>query len=385
MHIHEYQAKALLSTYEVPVPKGIAAYTVDEAFVAAKSIYTKVWVVKAQIHSGGRGKAGGVVLATSPDEAKNAAEKLLGKHLVTHQTDANGQEIKRVYIEEGCSIASELYLGLILDRDKECVSLIASEMGGAEIEIVAKEHPETILTIPICPINGFQDSQKLGSFLKLDENQTKQLEQIVKDIYRAFIETDASLIEINPLAITEDNKLIALDAKITFDDSALFRHPEIEALRDEDEENPIEMKARHYGLSYVKLDGNIGCMVNGAGLAMATMDIIKLYGCAPANFLDVGGGANQQMVETAFKLILSDPKVKAILINIFGGIMHCDVIANGIVAAAKEVKLSIPMVVRLQGTNETLGRKIIQESGLDIIPANDLEQAAIRITQEVLK
>jgi succinyl-CoA synthetase beta subunit len=385
VHIHEYQAKALLSTYGVPVLKGIIAYTADEAFVAAKSIDTKLWIVKAQIHSGGRGKAGEIILAKSPDEVKQATEKLLGKHLITHQTDANGQEVKRVYIEEGCSIARELYLGFVLDRDSECVSLIASGMGGTEIEIVAKEHPEAILTMPICPISGFQDSQKLGDFLKLDENQSKQLEQIAKDIYRAFIETDASLIEINPLAVTQGNALIALDAKITFDDSALFRHPEIEALRDEDEENPIEMKARHYGLSYVKLDGNIGCMVNGAGLAMATMDIIKLYGCAPANFLDVGGGANQQMVETAFKLILADPNVKAILINIFGGIMHCDVIANGIVAAAKEVKLSVPMVVRLQGTNEALGRKIIQESGLAIIPANDLEQAAIRITQEVLK
>ena len=385
MHIHEYQAKALLSAYGIPVLKGIIAYTADEAFIAAKNIDTKLWVVKAQIHSGGIGKAGGVILAKSPDKVKNAAERLLGKRLVTHQTDVNGQEVKRIYIEEGCLIARELYLGFVLDRDNECVSLIASGMGGTEIEIVAKEHPEAILTMPTCPINGFQDSQKLGDFLKLDTNQTEQLGQIAKDIYRAFIETDASLIEINPLAITQDNTLIALDAKITFDDSALFRHPEIEALRDEDEENPIEMQARHYGLSYVKLNGNIGCMVNGAGLAMATMDIIKLYGCAPANFLDVGGGANQQMVETAFKLILSDQNVKAILINIFGGIMHCDVIANGIVAAAKEMKLSVPMVVRLQGTNEALGRKIIQESGLAIIPASDLEQAAIRITQEVLK
>lgn len=386
MNIHEYQAKAILSSYGIPIPEGGVAYTPDEAVQTARDMpeqSSPLWVVKAQIHAGGRGKAGGVILTRSLDEVKKAAEKLLHKRLITHQTDPRGQEVKRIYVEQGCSIERELYLSLTLDRSSGLLSFITSASGGVDIEEIAKNHPEKIFKISIDPVVGVQDYQvrKLSFSLNLEQKMFKYFDLLLKNLYDAFIQTDASLIEINPLVITTAEDLVALDAKFSFDPNALFRHPQIEVLRDEDEEDPTEKEAKKYGLSYVKLDGNIGCMVNGAGLAMATMDIIQLYGAKPANFLDVGGGADQDKVKAAFKLILADPNVEAILINIFGGIMRCEIIAEGIVAAAKETNLSVPIVVRLQGTNKELGKEILSSSNLPIIAADNLEEAAIKVVK----
>lgn len=386
MNIHEYQAKNLLSGYGIPILEGGVAYTPDEAAQIAKDMPKQspsLWVVKAQIHAGGRGKAGGVILAKSLDEVKVAADKLLHKRLVTHQTDPRGQEVKRIYVEQGCSIARELYLSLILDRSLGCLSFIASAAGGMDIEEVAASHPEKIFRISVDPSVGVQDYQarKLCFALDLHNKTAKQFHMLLKNLYEAYVETDANLIEINPLVVTQDENLMALDAKFSFDPNALLRHPHIEILRDEDEEDPTEKEAKKHDLSYVKLDGNIGCMVNGAGLAMATMDIIQLYGAKPANFLDVGGGADQDKVKAAFKLILADPNVEAILINIFGGIMRCDIIAEGIVAAAKETNLSVPIIVRLQGTNKELGKEILSSSHLHIIAADNLEEAAIKVVK----
>ncbi|MBY0281241.1 MAG: ADP-forming succinate--CoA ligase subunit beta [Alphaproteobacteria bacterium] len=386
MNIHEYQAKSILSGYGIPVTEGNVAYTPDEAVQVAKDMpkqSSPLWVVKAQIHAGGRGKAGGVILARSLDEVKTAADKLLHKRLITHQTDPRGQEVKRIYVAQGCDIEQELYLSLVLDRSLGKLTFIASASGGVDIEEVAKDHPEKVFKVSIDPSVGIQayQARKLCFALNLSDKIAKQFHSFLKNLYDAYIETDASLIEINPLAITNEGDLIALDAKVSFDPNSLFRHPQIEILRDEDEEDPAEREAKKYDLSYVKLDGNIGCMVNGAGLAMATMDIIQLYGAKPANFLDVGGGADQDKVKAAFKLILADPNVEAILINIFGGIMRCDIIAEGIVAAAKETNLSVPIVVRLQGTNKELGKEILSSSHLPIIAADDLEEAAIKVVR----
>src|SRR5579884_525490 len=378
MNIHEYQAKELLARFGVAVPRGGVAYTAAEAAEVAHRLGGDRWVVKAQIHAGGRGKAGGVKLVRSEAELTDAATGLLGRNLVTAQTGPKGREVKRVYVEEGCDIARELYLALSVDRAARQAVLIASSEGGMEIEEVAKTAPEKIVRVPIDPATGIQPfhGRRIASALGLDVPATTAL---VTALYRAFVELDAALVEINPLVVTSAGDLVALDAKMGFDDNALFRHPDIAALRDEDEEDPIELEATKHALSYVKLDGNIGCMVNGAGLAMATMDIIKCCGGMPANFLDVGGGATRERVIVAFKLILSDPNVEAILVNIFGGIMRCDVIAEGVVAAAREVNLHVPLVVRLEGTNVELGRKILQRSGLPIVAAENFADAAEKV------
>jgi len=378
MNIHEYQAKELLARFGVAVPRGGVAYTAAEAAEVAHRLGGDRWVVKAQIHAGGRGKAGGVKLVRSEAELTDAATGLLGRNLVTAQTGPKGREVKRVYVEEGCDIARELYLALSVDRAARQAVLIASSEGGMEIEEVAKTAPEKIVRVPIDPATGIQPfhGRRIASALGLDVPATTAL---VTALYRAFVELDAALVEINPLVVTSAGDLVALDAKMGFDDNALFRHPDIAALRDEDEEDPIELEATKHALSYVKLDGNIGCMVNGAGLAMATMDIIKSCGGMPANFLDVGGGATRERVIVAFKLILSDPNVEAILVNIFGGIMRCDVIAEGVVAAAREVNLHVPLVVRLEGTNVELGRKILQRSGLPIVAAENFADAAEKV------
>lgn len=385
MNIHEYQAKKILAKYGVAVPKGGVAFTPDEAEKAAQELGGKLWVVKAQIHAGGRGKGGGVKLAKSLDEVKQLTKEMLGMTLVTHQTGPEGKEVKRVYIEEGSDIGSELYISMVIDRETSRVTFMASSEGGMDIEEVAAESPEKIITVEVDPASAIQafHVRKLAKGIGLPAALAKDFHKFVVGMYNAFIDTDTSQIEINPLVITKDNKLIALDAKFNFDDNALYRHPDIQELRDEDEEDPYELKASKFGLSYVKMDGNIGCMVNGAGLAMSTMDIIKLYGGEPANFLDVGGGANKEKVTEAFKLILSDPAVEGILVNIFGGIMRCDIIAEGVIGAAKEVNLSIPLVVRLAGTNVELGKKMLSNSGLDIIPADDLGDAAEKIVQAV--
>ena len=378
MNIHEYQAKELLSIYGVPIPAGGVAYTEAEAVEVARRLGGSAWVVKAQIHAGGRGKAGGVKLVKSEAEVAEAAKSLLGKRLVTHQTGPLGRDVKRVYVEAACDIARELYLALSVDRGRGRVTIIAAGEGGMEIEELAARSPEKILKSVIDPAAGLSafHGRRLAFELGLNATQADAMVEFVAALDRAFDELDAALVEINPLVVTGEGKLLALDAKVAFDDNALFRHPQIAALRDEDEEDPIEREASKYALSYVKLDGNIGCMVNGAGLAMATMDIIKLNGGAPANFLDVGGGATRERVTAAFKLILSDPNVEAILVNIFGGIMRCDVIAEGIVSAAREVNLHVPLVVRLEGTNVDLGRKILGQSGLSVIAADDLGDAA---------
>jgi succinyl-CoA synthetase beta subunit len=385
MNIHEYQAKELLAKFGVAVPQGAVAYTAAEAVAAAKKLGGKVWAVKAQIHAGGRGKAGGVKLARSEDEVAAAANAMLGKRLVTHQTGPEGRDVKRVYVEAGCDIARELYLALSIDRGSDRITIIAAAEGGMDIEELAARAPDKIVREAIDPAAGLSPfyARRLGFAFGLAGPQINKLVAFVAALYRAFTELDASLVEINPLVITGSGDLLALDAKFGFDDNALFRHPDIEALRDEDEEDPIELEAGKHQLNYVKLDGNIGCMVNGAGLAMATMDIIKLNGAEPANFLDVGGGASKEKVTAAFKIILSDPAVKGILVNIFGGIMRCDIIAEGIVAAAREVKLGVPLVVRLEGTNVQQGKDILAESGLPIIPANDLGDAARKIVAEV--
>ena len=385
MNIHEHQAKELLNLNKVNVARGIPAFSVNEALTAAKKLGGPIWVVKAQIHAGGRGKAGGVKVVNSLDEVKNAAEEILGKILVTPQTGAQGKEVKRLYIEEGCDIKKELYLSVLVDRNSGCITFIASTEGGMDIEKVAEETPEKILKLGITPSTGFQDfhGRRLASALNISGKSIRPATLFLKNIYNTFVENDASLIEINPLVINTKDELIALDAKMSFDDNALFRHSKIIEMRDPSEEDPLEHRASEYDLSYIKLDGNIGCMVNGAGLAMATMDIIQLEGGSPANFLDVGGGATKEKVTEAFKIILSDENVKGVLVNIFGGIMRCDIIAEGVVAAAHELEIKIPLVVRLEGTKVEEGKKIMKDSGLDIIAADNLSDAARKIVSSV--
>jgi len=387
VNIHEYQAKELLSKYGVSVPKGRVAFTPDEAEETAKGILknNSVCVVKAQIHAGGRGKAGGVKLAKSHSEARQYAEGMLGKKLVTHQTGPEGKEVKKVLIEEGCQINRELYLGMVVDRAAQRVVVMASSEGGVEIEEVAAKSPEKILKEYVDPAVGlipFQ-ARKLAFGLGIDKSLVNKTVKFMDGLYKVFVETDAAMAEINPLVITKDGNILALDAKMGFDDNGLFRHKEVHDMRDLDEEDPKEIEASRHSLNYVALDGNIGCMVNGAGLAMATMDIIKLYGGMPANFLDVGGGANKEQVTAAFKILMSDAKVKAVLINIFGGIMRCDIIAEGVIAAVKEVGIKVPLVVRLQGTNVELGRKILSESGLNIITAEKMDEAGEKVVKAV--
>ena len=394
MNIHEYQAKALLAKFAVPLLKGGVAYTRDEAVDVARKLGSPVTVVKSQIHAGGRGKGrfkndpdgkGGVRIAKSLDEVGADAAAMLGQELVTKQTGPAGKAVKRLYIEEGCDIKRELYISMLVDRTASRVAVVASTEGGMDIETVAHETPEKIVTQTIDPAAGFQGYQgrKLAFALGLSGKQVGAFVALIGNLYRAFTELDCALIEINPLVVTAGGEVIALDAKMTFDDNALYRHAELEALRDLDEEDPAETEAGKYALNYVKLDGEIGCMVNGAGLAMATMDIIKLYGSAPANFLDVGGGATKERVTAAFKIILRDSNVEGILVNIFGGIMRCDVIAEGVVAAAREVNLHVPLVVRLEGTNVDLGKKILKESGLKITSAENLADAAEKIVAAV--
>jgi len=394
MNIHEYQAKSLLAKFGVAVPRGGVAYTADEASKAAADLGGSIWVVKSQIHAGGRGAGhfadnpdcgGGVRLAKSDAEVRAHAEAMLGKTLVTKQTGPEGKEVKRIYIEEGCDIARELYLSLLVDRETSRIMIVASTEGGMDIEAVAEETPEKIATVAIDPATGIMPfhTRKIAFGLGLEGNQIKSAGTFLTAMYKAFVELDASLVEVNPLVVTGAGDVIALDAKMNFDDNALYRHPDIEELRDEDEEDPMELEATKHELNYIKLDGAIGCMVNGAGLAMATMDIVKLAGGSPANFLDVGGGATKERVTTAFKIILSDPNVEGILVNIFGGIMRCDVIAEGIVAAAREVSLHVPLVVRLEGTNVELGKKILAESGLPIIAGDDLGDAAEKVVNAV--
>jgi succinyl-CoA synthetase beta subunit len=385
MNIHEYQAKALLRTYGVAVPQGGVAVNPQEAREIAQTLNGSLWVVKAQIHAGGRGKGGGVKLSKSLEEVETFATQILGMTLITPQTGPEGRLVKKIYVEEGCAIAHEFYFSLLLDRASSRLTFLASTEGGVEIEEVAQTHPEKIIKAVIDPVSGFQSfhGRKLAYGLGLKGDQVKELTNFAKGIYEAFTRLDASLLEINPMVLTTNGKILALDAKMSFDDNALYRHPELETLRDIDEEDPMEREAAQNELSYIKLDGNIGCMVNGAGLAMATMDIIKLYGGDPANFLDVGGGATRERVTEAFKLILSDPRVKGVLVNIFGGIMRCDIIAEGIVAAVKEVHLNIPLVVRLEGTNVKLGKEIFAKSGLPILSLDDLSQAAKCIVEKV--
>lgn len=383
MNVHEYQAKELLARYGVQVPRGKVAHDPQAAVEAAAQVGFPV-VVKAQIHAGGRGKAGGVKVCSDAAAVRSFAAGLIGKPLVTHQTGPQGRIVRQVLIEPACDIAQEFYLGMVLDRSRGWVTLMASAEGGVEIEDVAQRAPEKILREAIDPAVGVQafQARKIAFGLGLPKGAVQPLVSLISGLYRAYIETDASLAEINPLVLTRDGELLVLDAKMSFDDNGLFRHPEIRQLRDIHEEDPREVEASKYDLSYIALDGNIGCMVNGAGLAMATMDIIKLYGGSPANFLDVGGGATREKVTAAFKILLSDPKVKAVLVNIFGGIMRCDVIAEGVVAAAREVHLSVPLVVRLEGTNVEQGKKILADSGLAIIPASDMADAGRKVVEE---
>ena len=385
MNIHEYQAKELLAKFGVEVPKGIPAFSVKEAVDAAKNLETSIYVVKAQIHAGGRGKAGGVKVVKSIDEVEFEANRLLGSVLVTPQTGTEGKQVNRLYIETGSDIKNEFYLSAVVDRETSNICFIASQEGGMDIEEIAETNPEKIIKVYVDPTIGIQPSQirRLAFGLGLVKEQFGKFSILVNNLLKAFIDTDASQVEINPLVETNSGEIIALDAKINFDDNALFRHQDVVAYRDETEENALEKRASDFDLSYIKMDGSIGCMVNGAGLAMATMDIIKLYGSSPANFLDVGGGATKEKVTEAFKIILSDTNVKGILVNIFGGIMRCDVIAEGVIAAAKEVNISIPLVVRLEGTNVEIGKEILSNSGLDIIPANDLDDAAKNIVAAV--
>ena len=385
MDIHEHQAKELLRQYNIPTPSGYVAFTTDEAVKAAKKLPGPIFVVKAQIHAGGRGKAGGVKVVKSLDEVKNSAEIILGKNLITHQTGSEGKLVQRLYIEDGCDINAEYYFSMVVDRVTSRVSIIASTEGGMDIEQVAKETPEKILSFNIDPTIGFQPfhSRLIANELKLEGSSFKQSGKFFNQLYKLFTEKDASLLEINPLVLTSENSLIALDAKMSFDNNALFKHSDIISLRDETEEDPAEILASKFDLAYIKLDGTIGCLVNGAGLAMATMDIIKLKGASPANFLDVGGSATKEKVTEAFKIILSDSSVEGILVNIFGGIMRCDIIASGVVAAAKTLSLSKPLVVRLAGTNVEEGKQILRDSGLKIIPADDLDDAAMKIVSAV--
>jgi len=385
MKIHEYQGKEILRQFGVPTPRGMACFSVDEAVSAAQQLGGAVWVVKAQIHAGGRGKGGGVKVAHSLDEVRSATQQILGMHLITHQTGAEGQVVRRLLIEEGAQIAKEFYLGMVIDRSTQRVALLASSEGGMEIEQVATHSPEKIHTVRIDPVAGLvaAEAAQVARNIGVSDAAIEGAVVVLQGLYRAFIEKDAMLAEINPLVLTADGRVLALDAKFNFDSNALYRHPEIVVLRDLDEEDPAEIEASKFDLSYISLDGDIGCLVNGAGLAMATMDIIKLYGGNPANFLDVGGGASKEKVTEAFKLMLHNPNLKAILVNIFGGIMKCDVIAEGVVAAAREVHLSVPLVVRLEGTNVELGKKILAESGLPIISGNDMADAAQKVVAAV--
>ncbi|MEC9079588.1 MAG: ADP-forming succinate--CoA ligase subunit beta [Pseudomonadota bacterium] len=381
MKVHEYQAKEILRSRGVPVPRGQACFTVDDAVAAATELGGNRWVVKAQIHAGGRGKGGGVKVVDSLDEVRQAAEDMLGMMLITHQTSPEGQRVNRLLVEEGAEIARELYVGLVIDRSSQRVVVMVSSEGGTEIEEVAATNPEKIFKKFVDPKVGLTEAEagEMMAHLNLDALQAAEGGRFLRLLFEAFWETDASLAEINPLVITADNRVIALDAKFNFDDNALFRHPDIVAMRDTDEEDPAELEASAVGLSYISLDGNIGCLVNGAGLAMATMDIIKLYGAEPANFLDVGGGATTDQVTEAFKIMLRNPDLKAILVNIFGGIMRCDVVAEGLVQAAEVVKLKIPLVVRLEGTNVERGREILEKSGLDMITATTMADAAEKV------
>ena len=381
MNIHEYQGKEILRKYGVATPRGSPCFSVEEAVAAAQKLGGNTWVVKAQIHAGGRGKGGGVKLAKSLAEVKRHAQAILGMQLKTHQTGPAGQKVRRLLVEEGAGIRNELYLGMVVDRGSQRVVLMASSEGGVDIEEVAAKSPERIHRATIDPVAGLtdRDAEEVARKIGIPERAVPQARAFLKGLYRAFDETDASLAEINPLIVTEDERVLALDAKMNFDDNALFRHPEIVAMRDLDEEDPAEVEASKFDLSYISLDGDIGCLVNGAGLAMATMDIIKLYGGSPANFLDVGGGASTEKVTEAFKIMLRKPDLKAILVNIFGGIMKCDVIAGGVVAAARQVSLKVPLVVRLEGTNVDLGKKILAESGLPIIGATNMADAAQKV------
>jgi succinyl-CoA synthetase beta subunit len=385
MKIHEYQGKEIFRKYGVPTPRGYPAMSVDEAVDAAKKLGGKVWVVKAQIHAGGRGKGGGVKVAKSLDEVRELSRKILGMQLKTHQTGPQGQKVRRLLIEEGADIKKELYVGMLVDRATQKVVLMASAAGGMDIEEVAAKTPEKIHKVFIDPANGLSGAEaaEVAGKIGIPSWSIQQGAELLKALYKCFVETDASLVEINPLIVTNQEKVVALDSKMNFDDNALFRHPDIVALRDLDEEDPLEIEASKYDLNYISLDGNIGCMVNGAGLAMATMDTVKLFGGSPANFLDVGGGATAEKVTAAFKIMLSNPKVKAILVNIFGGIMKCDTIASGVVAAAREVKLGVPLVVRMKGTNEDLGRKILKDSGLPIISADNMGDAGKKVVAAI--
>ncbi|MGZ8354678.1 MAG: ADP-forming succinate--CoA ligase subunit beta [Allosphingosinicella sp.] len=395
MNVHEYQAKELLARQGIPVPAGYAALTVEGAVAAAEKLPGPLWIVKAQIHAGGRGKGkfkelgaeakGGVRLARSVDEVRSNAAEMLGKTLVTIQTGAEGKQVNRLYVTDGVDIAREYYLALLVDRSSGRIAMVASTEGGMDIEAVAHDTPEKITTITIDPAQGFMPhhGRALAFALELEGEFSKQGQKLARQLYDAFVALDCAMLEINPLVATEDGKMLVLDAKMSFDSNAEFRHPEYEALRDETEEDPMEVEASKHDLAYIKLDGNIGCMVNGAGLAMATMDIIKLNGAEPANFCDVGGGASKEKVTAAFKIILSDPAVKGILVNIFGGNMRCDILADGIIAAAKEVDLKVPLVVRLEGTNVEEGKRILADSGLAIVPADDLGDAARKIVAAV--
>ena len=387
MKIHEYQGKEIFRRFGIPTPRGIPAFSVDEAVAAAKQLGGKVWVVKAQIHAGGRGKGGGVKVAKSPEEVRKLASSILGMQLKTHQTGPEGQKVRRLLIEEGADIRKELYAGMVVDRVSQRVVLMASSAGGMDIEEVAAKTPEKIRKVTIDPGQGLTDADadEIALAIGIPEASLPQGRALFKALYKCFDETDASLAEINPLILDAKNQVIALDAKLNFDDNALFRHPELVALRDLDEEDPLEIEASKHDLNYISLDGNIACMVNGAGLAMATMDTIKLFGGSPANFLDVGGSATTERVTAAFKIMLSNRKVKAILVNIFGGIMKCDTIATGVVAAAREVKLSVPLVVRMKGTNEDLGKKILKDSGLPIISADNMADAAKKVVAAIQK
>jgi succinyl-CoA synthetase beta subunit len=381
MKIHEYQGKEILRKYGVATPRGIACFSVEEAVDAGARLGGKVWVVKAQIHAGGRGKGGGVKLAKSPAELRQYAGQILGMQLKTSQTGPDGQKVRRLLIEEGADIKKELYVGMVVDRGSQRVVLMASSEGGMDIEEVAASAPEKIHKVAIDPFVGLteRDAEDIARKIGIPEKALAQAREFLKGLYRAFDDTDASLAEINPLILTGDDRVLALDAKMNFDDNALFRHPDLAAMRDLDEEDPAEIEASKYDLSYISLDGDIGCLVNGAGLAMATMDIIKLYGGSPANFLDVGGGASAEKVTEAFKIMLKNARLKAILVNIFGGIMKCDVIAEGVVSAARQVSLKVPLVVRLEGTNVDLGKKILAESGLPIISAGNMADAAQKV------
>ena len=385
MNIHEHQAKQILKKYGAAVPNGVFGFSSDEIVEKAKKLNTEKYVLKAQIHAGGRGKAGGVKILDNIQDLTSASKEMLGKVLITHQTGSAGKEVKRLYVEESSNIKKEFYLSCLVDRASSKIAFISSDQGGMDIEEVAKSNPEKIITTKVDLLDDIkeEDCRKIIKIFNLDDKASPQGVKLIKSIYKMFISTDANLVEINPLILTEENDLLCLDAKMNFDDNSIFRHPEILELRDLNEEDPAEIEASKHDLAYIKLDGSIGCMVNGAGLAMATMDIIKLYGEEPANFLDVGGGASKEKVSAAFKIILSDKNVKGILINIFGGIMRCDVLAQGVVDAAKEIKIDVPLVVRLAGTNFLEGKKILDNSGLEIISASDLSDAAEKIVKEI--